>query len=353
MMGYAKLTLDRLPAGDPLRENLEEIHDAAKRSAAITRQLLAFARKETISPVALDLNDTVEGMLKMLRRLVGEDVEIAWHPGPRLPPVLMDPSQVDQLLANLCVNARDAIADVGRITISTEERRLDGATALENADASPGEYVVLAVTDTGCGMDAEIRRLIFEPFFTTKGPGRGTGLGLATVYGIVRQNGGFIDVSSEPGKGSSFRIHLPRHTGALAPAHAAEVASPLPAGRGETVLVVEDEEAIARLVTRVLAELGYRVLTAHSPSEALRAADAQPGEISLLLTDVVMPEMNGRDLAERLAVTHPGLRTLFMSGYTADAIAHRGVLEAGLRFLQKPFLPEDLAARVREALDAP
>lgn len=353
IMGYAKLALDKTRAADPLREDLQEIHAAATRSADITRQFLAFARKETISPVTLDLNDAVERMLKMLRRLVGEDIDVAWLPHQGLWPVLMDPSQIDQLLANLCVNARDAITDVGRITIATGVRAIDAPYCAEHPDAVPGDFVLLSVTDTGRGMTPETLKLIFEPFFTTKGPGRGTGLGLSTVYGIVRQNGGFIDVQSEPGRGTSFSLHLPRHHATVnEPLQATNAPAP-PMGRGETILIVEDEEAIARLTTRILSESGYRVLTAHSPSEALKAVEAHSSEIALLLTDVVMPEMNGRELADRLRASHPSLRTLFMSGYTADAIAHRGVLETGLRFLQKPFSPEDLAAKVREALDAP
>jgi len=323
--------------------------NAGSRSADLTRQLLAFARKQTIHPKVLDLNDTITGMLKMLRRLIGEDIELAWVPFHGPCEVLMDPSQLDQILANLCVNARDAIGGVGKITIETCLAALDEAYCAEHTECIPGDYVVLTVTDNGCGMDEATKDRLFEPFFTTKGAGRGTGLGLATVYGIVRQNNGCINVYSEPGKGTAFRIYLPRHKAAVADA-SAETARPIPMGEGETVLVVEDEAAILRLCRIMLEELGYRVLAASTPGEAIRLATESGGRVDLLITDVIMPEMTGRDLAGQIAELCPGVKRLYMSGYTAEVIARHGVLNPGVSFVQKPFSKEDLAVKARKAL---
>jgi two-component system, cell cycle sensor histidine kinase and response regulator CckA len=349
ILGYAELALDKVAEKDPLHADLNEIITAARRSADITRQLLAFARRQTIAPKVLDLNDTVEGMLRVLRRLIGEDIDLQWLPDGGLWPVNIDPSQVDQILANLCVNARDAIHGVGKITIETENVHFDPQYCRDHIGFTAGDYVLLAVSDDGCGMDAEIRGHLFEPFFTTKDAGQGTGLGLATVYGIVRQNNGFINVYSEPGGGTTFKIYLPRHTEAI---------ETLPAvlklenktGRGETILVVEDEAAVLKLACAILEGLGYNVLAAAIPAEAEKMAGKHDGRIDLLITDVVMPQMNGRQLAARIQALYPGLRTLFMSGYTANVIAHHGVLEDGVHFIQKPFSRQDLAARVREAL---
>jgi len=350
IIGYTEMAMEKAGASHPLRADLEEILRAATRSAEITQQLLAFARKQIIAPRPLDLNETVAGMLRMLGRLIGERIELVWVPGPGLWRVRMDPSQVDQVLANLCLNARDAIADTGTVTIETANVVVDEAYCAEHADFVPGEYVVLSVSDNGCGMDKETQERIFEPFFTTKGLGRGTGLGLATVYGIVKQNNGFINVYSEPGKGSTFKIYLPRLV------EPPEEAAPHPIrelsmGRGETVLLVEDEEPILKMATMMLERLGYRVVAAGSPAEAVRLADEHQEEIHLLMTDVVMPDMNGRTLAERLRARRPRMRCLFMSGYTANAIAHQGVLERDVRFIQKPFTMRELAARLREVLE--
>jgi signal transduction histidine kinase/CheY-like chemotaxis protein len=351
ILGYTELALDRVDPTDQLHADLEEVYRAASHSAEITRQLLAFARRQTINPIVLDLNTTVESMLKMLRRLIGEDIDLVWHPGAGLWPVHMDPSQVDQILANLCVNARDAISGVGRITIEACNVSLTSDDLRESAGCVPGDYVQLSVSDDGCGMDAETLRQVFEPFFTTKGVGAGTGLGLATVYGIVKQNAGFINAYSEPGKGSTFRIYLPRHAGeGVAPM--AGGAAELPHGRGETVLIVEDEAAILKLTTTMLWRLGYEVLGASSPEEALALAGAHSGGIHLLVSDVVMPGMDGRKLADRLLAQHAGLKVLFMSGYTANVIAHRGVLDEGVAFVQKPFAIRDFAIAVRSTLDA-
>jgi two-component system, cell cycle sensor histidine kinase and response regulator CckA len=349
ILGHAELALCEVDPALPLHADLEEILKAAKRSVDITRQLLAFARKQTIDPVVLDLSRTVESVLTMLRRLIGEDIELAWLPGAGLHPIRMDPVQVDQILANLCVNARDAIAGVGKITIETGKAVFDETYCAHNAGFVAGEYVMLAVSDDGCGMDKEVRERIFEPFFTTKGAGRGTGLGLSTVYGIVKQNSGFINVYSEPGKGTTFRVYLPPYLD-QAVGSERERAAEIPLSHGETVLVVEDEPAILNMGTLMLERLGYRVLAAGTPVEAIDLAEQYSHEIQLLITDVVMPEMNGRDLAGRLQSLCPSIKTLYMSGYTADVIAHRGVLDEGVNFIQKPFSMKDLAVKVREAL---
>ncbi len=348
ILGNVELALDSdLPP--EMRDYLEEIQAAARRSAELTRQLLAFARRQTVSPKVLDLNETVGGMLRMLRRLIGEDIDLVWMPGADLWPVLIDPAQVDQILANLCVNARDAIADVGKVTIETENRLLDEAYCAANPGFMPGAYVQLSVSDDGCGMTEETLRHVFEPFFTTKPPGEGTGLGLSTVYGIVRQNDGFVNVYSEPGKGTTIKIYLPRYAGTET---VSVPARPSPAaGRGEVVLLVEDEAAMLRVSRRILENLGYRVLPADSATEAIRLAETAPAPIDVLITDVVMPEMNGRELAERIQILHPGIRCLFMSGYTANVIARQSVLKPGVHFLQKPFNQTELAAKLREVIE--
>lgn len=347
ILGNVALALDDGSGSALLREYLGEIERAATRSGDLTRQLLAFARKQTVHPRILDLNDTVAGMLKMLHRLIGEDIQLVWQPGRDLWTVNVDPGQIDQALANLTVNARDAIAGVGRITIETA----NVSEARDFALASPvaGEFVRLAVHDTGIGMNAEIQGQIFEPFFTTKEVGKGTGLGLATVYGIVKQNGGYIDVVSAAGAGTTLALYLPR----AAPAEVhAEAGIERPMARGsETVLVVEDEEQVLVLVRTVLERHGYAVLSARHPEDGLAQAAAHPGPIHLLLADVVMPGMNGRDLCTRISALKAGVRCLFVSGYTADVIAHQGVLDEGVQFLQKPFSIPALTAAVRAVLD--
>jgi nitrogen-specific signal transduction histidine kinase/ActR/RegA family two-component response regulator len=349
ILGYTDLLLSDASHDGPDHEMLSEIRNAAERSAALTRQLLAFARKQTISPQVLDLNETVGGMLKMLRRLIGENIELHWQPGTGLDAVLIDPAQIDQVLANLVVNARDAIEGVGRIVIETGLYELDGDSTFAAAGRSAGRYIVLSVSDDGCGMEAETLERIFEPFFTTKPREKGTGLGLATVYGIVQQNGGFADVSSKPGKGTSFRIFLPART-----ADDARRAEPdeLPEeiGGPETVLVVEDDPAILLLSRRILEQLGYRVHCAESPEKAKETVRGLDRPVDLLLTDVIMPRMSGRDLWDELRGLQPSMKCLFMSGYTADVIAHRGVLDEGISFIQKPFSARGLGAKVREAL---
>ena len=349
IIGHANIALMELPPDDPLHPGLEEIRKAAERSADLTRQLLAFARKQTIAPKVLDLNDTVVGMLKMLQRLIGERIHLTWKPQAGLWPVLVDPSQVDQILANLCVNARDCIADVGAITIETANSLIDDDYCATHPGISPGEYVRISVSDNGCGMDKETLSHIFEPFFTTKEVGAGTGLGLATVYGAAKQNRGCVSVYSEPGLGTTFAIYLPRHLSRAVQPRSEAATAPTACG-GETILLVEDEAAILNIIGTILTRLGYGVLAAGSPGQAMQLAREHAGEISLLITDVVMPEMNGRDLAKNLLSLYPNLKRLFMSGYTANVIAHHGVLDEGVHFIQKPFSVPDLSAKVRQAL---
>jgi two-component system cell cycle sensor histidine kinase/response regulator CckA len=351
ILGYAELALDNVDPSEPLHADLNEILIAARRSTEITRQLLAFARKQTIAPKVLDLNANVEGILKMLRRLIGEDIDLSWRPQKPLWKIKIDPSQLEQVLANLCVNARDAINGVGKVTIETHMVTLDKAYCADHAGFVPGEFVLLAVSDDGCGMDKETLDNIFEPFFTTKDVNKGTGLGLATIYGVVKQNNGFINVYSEPGKGTTVKIYLPRQAGKAEP-KTTEIVTKVPTSRGEAVLLVEDEAAIRKMAQMMLERLGYKVLATGAPDEALRLAAEHPGGIDLLITDVVMPGMNGRDLADQMHTLDPAIKTLFMSGYTADVIAHRGVLEKGVQFIHKPFSKKDLAVKVREVLDS-
>ncbi len=350
ILGHAELALRQVNPANPIHNDLDQIHKAAQRSADLTRQLLAFARKQAITPQILNLNETVSGMLKMLQRLIGEDIALVWHPGAILWPVQMDPTQIDQIMANLAVNARDAIAGVGNLTIETDNITLDATYCAIHAGVTPGDYVRLAVSDTGVGMSRDVLTHLFEPFFTTKDVGKGTGLGLATIYGIVKQNNGHINVYSEPGHGTTFRIYLPRHIEKTAPSKK-EFQAETATGGSETILLVEDELAILAMSKIMLEQFGYRVLAASTPGEAIQLAEEYTGEIHLLMTDVVMPEMNGRDLAKRLLALYPNLKRLFMSGYTADVIAHRGVVDEGIAFIQKPFSIKDMAAKVREALD--
>ena len=350
IIGHAELALMVLEPAHQVCADLQEILSAAQRSADLTRQLLAFARKQTIAPKVLDLNETIARMLKMLGRLIGEDIQLDWRPAPEIWPVRVDPTQIDQILANLCVNARDAIAGNGRITIETANSAVDEAYCALNPEAACGEYVCLSLTDSGCGMDPETRSHIFEPFYTTKEMGKGTGLGLATVYGAVKQNKGFITVCSEPGAGTTFSVYLPREAGCgnirTLPGDEAKSR-----GGRETILLVEDEPGILAVVSTILETRGYLVLKAERPGTAIRMALEHAGEIHLLMTDVVMPEMNGRDLAGRLSALHPKMKLLFMSGYTADVIANKGVLDRDVHFIQKPFLMSEMAALVRDILD--
>jgi two-component system, cell cycle sensor histidine kinase and response regulator CckA len=352
ILGSAELAMQKLSPDDPTQSFLRTIFDAANRSAAITRQLLAFARKQTISPKVLDLNETIEGMLKMIRRLIGEHIDLMWIPKAMIWRVKMDPSQIDQMLVNLCVNARDAISEVGRIIIETEKVALDDAYCAGHAGAVPGEYVRLTVSDDGCGMERDVLDHIFEPFFTTKAAGLGSGLGLATIYGIVKQNNGFIKAESQAGKGTTIGVYLPRHEGHTDVAVSRSAEKP-PRSRGETILVVEDEPMTLEVTLVMLESLGYEVIATASPNEAIDLIKQHDGKIDLLLTDVVMPQMNGRELFEQVKALLSGVKTLFMSGYTANVIAHQGVLEEGIDFIEKPFSMNDLAAKVRMVLDNP
>jgi two-component system, cell cycle sensor histidine kinase and response regulator CckA len=350
IIGRAEMALNEGVSTDELHNNLKEILNAGLRSADLTRQLLAFARKQTAVPKILDMNDTISGMLKMLRRLIGEDIDLFWAPELDLWKVKIDPSQVDQILANLVVNARDAISGVGAITMRTENIVIDDSVRAETPEFIPGKYVLLTVSDNGTGMSKEVRENIFEPFFTTKELGKGTGLGLSTVYGIVKQNDGFIYVVSEPGKGTTFKIYMPRFEVETAQAATEEVAGMPPTGI-ETILMVEDDEPILNLGKMMLERLGYTVLAAQTPVQAINLVAEHPGEIHLLITDIVMPGMNGRELAKQLGAVRPKLKCLYMSGYTADLIAHRGILDEGLNFIQKPFCSDDFAEKVRQVLD--
>ncbi len=349
IIGSAELALRRTPGPPETSEAFQEILHAARRSADLTRQLLAFARKQSVSPRVLDLNDTVASMIKMLHRLIREDIQLAWMPGPNLWPVKMDPMQIDQMLANLTVNARDAIRGPGRITIETANKSLSPEAGDLPPGSTPGDYVTLTITDTGCGMAPETIAHIFEPFFTTKPPGEGTGLGLATVYGIAKQNDGYVTFTTEVGKGTAFTIGLPRH----APVAAAPTQPALggqPSG-SETILIVEDEEQILRLARRILEQLGYVVLAHGRPDEALQHVSTFAGPIHLVITDVVMPGMNGREFLNRVAALRPGIRGLFISGYAADVLPTRDTPAASVPFLHKPFSIEQLAQSVRAILD--
>ena len=351
ILGSTDLVLEELPADHPSRIDALESRQAALRAADLTRQLLAFSRQQVLAPRVVDLNDVVRDVERLLRRLIGEDVELLTRLAPAPGTVRADPSQLEQVLVNIAVNARDAMPRGGILTIETSQATLDDESAAHQAVVTPGEYVVVALSDTGVGMDAETQARVFEPFFTTKERGKGTGLGLATAYGIVKQSGGYIWVYSEVGIGTTFRIYLPRVSEPAEP--------PLipPATRGdlrgsETILVVEDQDEVRNLIRRILEARGYRIITAANGPAALQVAATHEGSIDLLVTDVVMPGMSGREVSLLLTAGRKGLRTLFLSGYTDESIVHHGILEAGVEFLQKPFSAEVLARRVREVLEA-
>ncbi len=346
--GYGELMAQQIEPADPLRPQLEEIRKAADRAATLTRQLLAFSRRQVLAPKVLDLNQVVSNMEKLLRRLLGEDVELLTVLDSNLGRVKADPGQIEQVLMNLAVNARDAMPNGGQLILETANFDLDETYKLEHTVVVPGRYVMLAVSDTGCGMSEEVRSRVFEPFFTTKE--RGTGLGLSTVYGIVKQSGGYIWVYSEPGRGSTFKVYLPQVDEKLELRQARPLDASLYRGT-ETVLVVEDEDGVRALVRQMLQRHGYTVLETHSASEALIVCERHPDPIHLLLTDVVLSQVSGPELAGRLLALHPEMRVLYMSGYTEDTIVHQGVLTAGINFLQKPFTTETLARRLREVLD--
>ena len=350
ILGYAEVALATPDLDSSVLPALQQIHNAAVRSADLTRQLLAFARQQPVSPKALDLNRVVEGTTDILRRMIGENIELVLLPGEGLWLTKMDPAQVDQILTNLCINARDAIEGAGRISIETRNETIDETYCIDHRGFVPGDFVTLVVSDNGRGMDQDTQNQIFEPFFTTKGLGQGTGLGLATVYGTVKQSQGFINVYSELGRGTTIRIFLPRCSGELGTDESEKPVADA-CGGDETILVVEDNSAIREMARAMLERAGYQVLTAGSPDEALRIAKEMGDQVDLLVSDVVMPVMNGRELANELNAFCPGLKHLYMSGYTADIIANRGILEDGVNFIQKPFSRSDLEAKVREVLD--
>ncbi|MDX9754957.1 MAG: PAS domain S-box protein, partial [bacterium] len=350
ILGYTEMAMMKLETTHEVHADLKEILKAGQRSTEITRQLLAFARKQTISPQVLDLNDTVHSMFKTLMRLIGEQIELLWRPGDASWPIHFAPSQIDQILANLCVNARDAIEGVGKITLETNNATLDAIFCEHAPDSVPGDYVCLTVSDNGCGMDKQTLAKIFDPFFTTKEKHKGTGLGLATVYGIMKQNHGFVHVYSELKQGTTFRLYFPRFEGENT-VKTETTPHTLPFGQGETILLVEDEASIRKMGEMMLKNLGYKVITAAAPSEAVQLVQEKTVSPHLLLTDVIMPEMTGRALAEALLAQNPQLKVLYMSGYTANVIAHHGVLDEGVNFIQKPFTFRDLALKVRKALE--
>jgi len=350
ILGHAELALDGCSPDDPHHEDVWQIRAAAERSANLVGQLLAFARRQVTAPRTLDLNQTIDGTISLLQRLIGENIDLSWQPGAEIWPIRIDPAQLDQILTNLCVNARDAITGTGHIAIETGVVTFDNTWCAANPDFLPGDYALLTVSDDGSGMDRETQTRLFEPFFTTKTLGRGTGLGLATVYGIVRQNDGFIKVYSEPDAGTTFRVYLPRRVEGDVAIPAAVPLQPLPHG-SEVLLLVEDEPRLLDMAQAMLERLGYRVLAAASPDAALAAAAKHVGTIDLLVTDVIMPGMDGRELSDQLRALRPGLRTLFISGYPGSIIDAHGVLAPGVRFLPKPFTVRGLANAVRQALD--
>jgi signal transduction histidine kinase len=350
--GHSELLLRQLDAGDSKRRHAEQIEKCAYMAAALTRQLLTFSRKQVIEPRVLNLNAVLGNIERMLRRLIGEDVEFRAILDPAAGHIKADPGQIEQVIMNLAVNARDAMPNGGQIIATTANVTLDSSRLKNLPGLIPGAYVMLAIADSGTGMTDKVKAHLFEPFFTTKPPGKGTGLGLATCFGIVRQSSGHIEVQSELGKGTTFKLYFPRIQDAVEPARARNIATQVSGGT-ETVLLVEDEAVVRELAVETLRERGYTVMEAGNGEEGLRIARQHHGKIDLVLTDVVMPVMGGKEMADALRGTHPDTKILFTSGYTEDAIGHHGVLRAGIQFLQKPYLTVTLARRVREVLDEP
>ena len=351
IIGYSELLEARFDASDPLRAKLEQIRRAGQRAATLTRQLLTFSRKQVLEPKVLELNHVVADTLRMLQYLIGEDIELIAVPRSNLWHVSADPGQVEQVIINLAVNARDAMPKGGKLTIETDNFEIDEVFVRQHAGSVPGSYVMLSVTDTGCGMDEETKGHIFEPFFTTKALGKGTGLGLATVYGVVKQSGGYISVYSDLGRGTSFKIYLPRAERSVPPAVSVSGGTGRQQG-SETILLVEDADPLRELAGEILREAGYTLLQAANGADAIRVTEAYREPIHLLLTDVVMPEIDGPKLAERLLRIHPGIKVLYMSGYTDESLSHHGVRGSGISLLQKPFTRESITRKVREVLSA-
>ncbi len=350
ILGYSSLLLADLKPVDPLRADIDMIRVAGEKAAALTRQLLAFSRQQLLAPRVLDLNEAVQDSERMLRRLLGEDIELVTRFDRGLSKVRVDPGQIDQVVMNLALNARDPMPRGGKLTIELRDVVLDESYTAEHFDVVAGPYVMLAVSDTGIGMDKETQTRIFEPFFTTTEPGKGTGLGLSTVFGIVRQSGGNIWVYSEPGGGSTFKVYLPRAVSEEEP-EPLPVVEPITLMGTETILLCEDQDEVRQVAQEILVRHGYHVIAARNAGEALLTCERHPRTIHLLLTDVVMPQMSGRELAVRLAPIRPEMKVLFMSGYTDNAIVHHGILDSGIAYLQKPLVPDLLARRVREVLD--
>jgi signal transduction histidine kinase/FixJ family two-component response regulator len=353
IIGYSGITLRQLSQDHPLRRNLEEIVRASERAASLTRQLLAFSRKQVMQPKVFDVNSVVTELEKMLQRMIGEDIELRVNLQPDLANIKADPVQLEQVIMNLVVNARDAMPKGGKLSIETSNIYLDQTYANDHMSVEPGKYVMLAISDTGCGMSKETRQRIFEPFFTTKAAGKGTGLGLSMVYGIVKQSGGNIWVYSEEDRGTTFKIYFPQVTTQAEEYHRVETRIEAPRG-SETILLVEDADWVRKLARQVLEEAGYRVLEASSADAAIRIIETSHNgtKVDLVLTDVIMPGMSGNDMSKQLLVSRPHLPVLYMSGYTDDAIVQHGVLEPGINFIQKPFSPDALALKVRQVLDA-
>lgn len=351
IIGHAEIAIDQIEESDPVHEDIKEIIKAAERSADVTKQLLAFARKQAIKPKIIDLNDSIAGMFKMLKRFIGEDIFLELRNEEKLWSVKIDSSQLDQILANLCVNARDAISGSGKITIETANIKIDKSYVDYNAEALEGDFVMLSVSDTGCGISKDVLQHVFEPFFTTKDKTKGTGLGLATVYGIIKQNHGFINVYTEPGVGTVFRVYLPRYRGDEAGSLYIKKAKVEIAKGTETILLVEDEAPMLDIVKKILEKQGYNVIPVLLPEQAIETVKNYEGTIDLIITDVIMPGMNGPEMIAVINNIIPGIKHLFMSGYTSDVIAHHGVLNKGVELIQKPFSSNDMAIKVRKLLE--
>jgi nitrogen-specific signal transduction histidine kinase/CheY-like chemotaxis protein len=350
ILSYSDILLGQLQPGDRMHDEIDEIRKAGARAGDLTRQLLLFSRQQVLEPKVLDLNEVLTGMEKMLRRLIGEDVELVSTPSASIGRVRADPGSIEQVIMNLVVNARDAMPIGGKLTIETGNATLDEAYAREHLGVKPGPHVLLAVSDTGTGMDKATQARIFEPFFTTKERGKGTGLGLSTVFGIIQRSGGSVWVYSEPGKGTSFKVYLPCVETQVD--HSRPIIAPRTLHGSETILLVEDDEQVRAVARSILKRKGYRVIEAQNAGEALLSCETHVGAIDLLLSDVVMPQMSGPELARRVAGVRPEIKILCMSGYTDDAVVRHGALDAGIAFIQKPFTPDTLARKVREVLDA-